>query len=146
MNMFSRMAGLPRGAALLVAVSMLALYAAGAGAADVKVTLSGKQEVPPVKTKASGSGTISIGADKSVQGSISTKNIAATAAHIHEGAAGQNGPVIIPLTRGGDDSWKVPPDAKLTDEQYAAFEAGKLYVNVHTQHYPGGEIRAQLKP
>lgn len=130
----------------LAAVFGLVLFAVSAGATDVKVKLSGKQEVPPVKTKASGSGTISIDADKSVHGSIGTKNIAATAAHIHDGAAGQNGPVIIPLTRGGDDSWMVPADAKLTDAQYADFQAGKLYVNVHTQHYPGGEIRAQLKP
>jgi len=145
MNKFSRKAGRPLGAALLVAVSM-AMFAGGALAGDVQVTLSGDQEVPPVKTMASGSGTISIGADKSVHGGITTKGLSASAAHIHEAAAGENGPVIIPLTKSGADGWMVPANAKLTDAQYSAFEAGKLYVNVHTKEHPGGEIRAQLKP
>ena len=39
----------------------------------------------------------------------------ATAAHIHQGARGQNGPVIIPLTKSSDNTWSVPPDAKFTD-------------------------------
>ena len=145
MSTFSSKAGRPRGAALLVAVSM-AMFAGGAAAADIQVTLSGDQEIPPVKTMASGSGTISIGADKSVHGSITTKGLTAAAAHIHEAAAGENGPVIIPLTKSGADGWMVPANAKLTDAQYSAFEAGKLYVNVHTKEHPNGEIRAQLKP
>ena len=114
-------------------------------AADVKVTLSGDQEVPPVKSAGSGTGTITIGADKSVSGSVTTTGIAATAAHIHEGAAGANGPVIIPLTKSGD-TYAVPAGAKLTDAQFASFQAGKLYVNAHTAANPGGEIRGQLKP
>lgn len=75
-----------------------------------------------------------------------TRNgIAGTAAHIHEAAAGKNGPVIIPLTKNGD-TYAVPAGAKLTDEQFASFQAGNLYVNVHTAVNPGGEMRAQLKP
>jgi hypothetical protein len=50
----------------------------------MKVKLTGDQEVPPVQTQASGSGTIRVNADKSVSGSITTKGIKATAAHIHE--------------------------------------------------------------
>jgi len=124
-----------------------ALFVAGiALAADVKVNLSGDQEVPAVKTAATATGTFSIGADKSVSGSVSTKGIQATAAHIHEGASGSNGNVIVPLTKGNDDTFTVPAGAKLTDAQYAEFQAGKLYVNVHSAANPGGEIRAQLKP
>ena len=114
---------------------------------QVKVTLSGDEEVPPVKTSASGSGTITIGADKSVSGSVVTKGIEGTAAHIHEGAPEKNGPVIIPLTKGSHNAtWSVPAGAKLTDAQYDAFKAGNLYVNVHSAANKGGEIRAQLKP
>jgi hypothetical protein len=67
-------------------------------------------------------------------------------AHVHLGAAGENGPVIIKLTQGADGVWSVPADTKLTDDQYTAFMAGKLYVNVHSAANKSGEIRGQLKP
>ena len=112
-----------------------------------KVTLSGTQEVPPVKTSASGSGTITVGSDKSVSGSVTTSGVNGTAAHIHTGAAGQNGPVAVPLAKGADgNTWSVPAGAKLTDAQYDAYKAGNLYVNVHSAANKGGEIRGQLKP
>ena len=112
----------------------------------IKIKLTGDQEVPPVKTAASGSGTIIIKSDKSVSGSISITGVDATAAHIHEGPAGKNGPVIVPLTKGADNTWSVAPGAKLTDAQYASYQAGNLYVNVHSAANKGGEIRAQIKP
>lgn len=111
-----------------------------------RVTLSGDQEVPAVMTSASGSGTITINADKTVSGSVTTTGVAGTMAHIHIGAAGKNGPVIVPLTKSGDSTWSVPAGAKLTDAQYDAYKAGDLYVNVHSAAHKGGEIRAQLKP
>ena len=111
------------------------------------VTLSGNEEVPPVTTSATGGGTITVGDDKSVSGSVKTSGVAATAAHIHIGALGKNGPVIVPLVKGSDGStWSVPAGAKLTDAQYDAYKAGNLYVNVHSAANKGGEIRGQLKP
>src|SRR5215471_6322516 len=111
----------------------LALAAGSALAADVKVSLSGNQEVPAVKTEASGGGTISIGDDKAVSGSITTTGINGTAAHIHEAPAGKNGGVIVPLAKGSSDgTWAVPNGAKLSDAQLASFKAGNLYVNVHS--------------
>jgi hypothetical protein len=89
-------------------------------------------------------GTITVSADKSVSGSITTSGIDAKAAHIHEGERGKNGPVIIPLNKTADNMWSVPEGAKLTNAQYASYMAGNLYVNVHTAANPGGEIRAQL--
>jgi len=111
------------------------------------VTLSGGEEVPPVTTPGSGSGTISVKEDKSVSGSVTIKGFTATAAHIHTGAAGRNGPVIVPLTKSSDgNTWSVPEGKKLTDAQYDAYKAGNLYVNVHSAKYKGGEVRGQLKP
>jgi hypothetical protein len=131
----------------LTALTVLAVGACWAGfvlAKDVKVTLSGANEVPPVTTTASGEGTISIADDGTVSGSVTTKGVNGTAAHIHMGAAGKNGGVIVPLTKDGD-TYKVPAGAKLNAEQMAAFKAGELYVNVHSAANPGGEIRGQLK-
>jgi hypothetical protein len=127
------------------AMAFLALSAA-ASAEQVRVELSGAAEVPPVETKASGSGVINIGVDNSITGIVHTSGVNATMAHIHDGAAGKSGPVIIPLIREGSDGWTVPPNTKLTEEQVKAFKAGDLYVNVHSSAHPAGEIRGQLKP
>lgn len=113
---------------------------------DNRVMLRGNQEVPPVTTSASGNGTITVGPDKSLSGSITTTGVAATAAHIHDGAPGRNGPVIIPLVKTSENVWSVPAGGKLTDAQHASYRAGNLYVNVHSAANKGGEIRGQLRP
>ncbi len=133
-------------AMLAIAASAFAAGAGPAAATDVKVALTGGHEVPPVTTNAAGKGTLAINADKSVSGSIDTSGVEGTMAHIHEAAAGKNGPIIVPLEKHGDHGWAVPAGAKLTDAQYKAFQKGDLYVNVHSAAHPGGEIRAQLKP
>ena len=131
----------------MLAAAILAIGTFAGGivfAADVKVTLSGANEVPPVTTSATGDGTISIADDGAVSGSVTTKGVHGTAAHIHMGAAGKNGPVIVPFTKDGD-TYKAPAVAKLTAEQMTAFKAGDLYFNVHSAANPGGELRNQLK-
>ena len=110
------------------------------------VALSGNQEVPAVSTGASGSGTITVLMDRSVSGTVTTAGVAGTAAHIHLAAPGQNGPVIVPLNKMGDNVWAVPPSIRFNDAQYEAFKLGNLYVNVHSAANPGGEIRGQLTP
>lgn len=124
------------------------LVAAGgfAGAVELKVTLTGAEETPPVATSATGTGSIAIAADKTVRGTIKTTGMEGTVAHIHVGAPGQSGPPIITLEKGADGAWSVPAGSKLTDEQYASFKAGQLYVNVHSAEHKAGEIRGQLKP
>jgi hypothetical protein len=129
-----------------VAAAALIAFSASSLAVDLKVTLTGAEETPPVVTSASGSGTITIAADKSVSGTIKTMGIEGTVAHIHVGAPGQAGPPIITLNKGADGLWSVPAGSKLTAEQYASFKAGNLYVNVHSAEHKPGEIRAQLKP
>lgn len=108
--------------------------------------LTGAQEVPPVTTAATGSANIQVAADGAVSGSVTTSGVVSTMAHIHIGPAGQNGPVIVPLTKTGDNTYVVPAGAKLTPAQLAAYNMGSLYVNVHSNTHKGGEIRAQLKP
>lgn len=132
---------------LAMASAGLLLIGAGiATAGDSKVSLTGADEVPAVTTSATGAGTITVGADKSVTGKVTTKGIAGTVAHVHLGAPGKNGPPVITLTKTSDNVWSVPEGSKLTDEQYASYQAGDLYVNVHSAEHKGGEIRAQLKP
>lgn len=130
------------------AAAVAAVFAAVgvANAADVAVTLSGDQEVPPVTTTAKGEGTITVGDDKAVSGRVTTSGVAGTAAHIHLAAPGSSGPPVITLEKSGDDAWVVPDGATLTDEQYESFKAGHLYVNVHSAQNRAGEIRGQLEP
>jgi hypothetical protein len=129
------------------AIACIAVFLAGSALAkDVQVTLTGSEETPPVTTSATGTGKISIAPDRSVKGSIKTTGIEGVAAHIHVGAPGQSGPPIITLTKGADGTWTVPEGSKLTDQQFADFTSGKLYVNVHSAEHKSGEIRAQLKP
>lgn len=110
-----------------------------------QVTLSGANEVPAVTTPATGTGTVTMMPDRSVSAKITVTGMTATASHIHEGAAGTNGPVIVPFTKTADNTFEAPAGAKLTESQYASYKAGNLYVNVHSAKNPGGEVRAQLK-
>lgn len=129
-----------------VALCATPLIISGPTRADeIKLTLSGTQEVPPTNTSATGIGTVTVNADMTVSARITTTGMAATAAHIHMAPAGQNGPVIVPFSKSGD-AWVAAPGAKLTEAQYAAYKAGNTYVNVHSAAVPSGEIRAQIRP
>ncbi|WP_353202082.1 CHRD domain-containing protein [Polynucleobacter sp.] len=112
----------------------------------MNVTLAGSQEVPPVTTSASGKGSIMVGSDGSVSGSVTTAGVDATMAHIHEAPMGQNGPVIVPFAKTSDNVWSVPAGSKLTAAQLQSLKSGNLYINVHSAANKGGEIRGQLKP
>jgi hypothetical protein len=109
------------------------------------LTLSGASEVPPVTTSAGGTATVTINPDRTVVAKVTATGMTATASHIHEGAAGSNGPVIVPFTKTADNTFSSSDGAKLTESQYASYKAGNLYVNVHSAAHPGGEVRAQLK-
>ncbi len=130
---------------VVAAFSLAACAGMASGGKTMNVSLSGAQEVPPVAAAGSGSGAITIADDGSVSGSVTTTGVQGTMAHIHMGAKGKNGPVIVPLQKNGD-TYTVPAGAKLSDAQLQAFKAGDLYVNVHTAANKGGEIRAQLTP
>jgi hypothetical protein len=115
-------------------------------ASDSTPTLTGAEEVPPVNTQASGVSRIAVIGDKTLIGTVEISNLNATAAHIHQAPRGQNGPVIIPLVKTGENVWSVPGNTGLTSAPFDAHRSGNLYVNVHSAANPNGEIRAQLKP
>ena len=112
--------------------------------AEEKIALTGASEVPAVTTAAAGTATVDIKPDRSVKVLVVVTGMTATASHIHEAAAGANGPVIVPFTKTGDNTFASADGAKLTDAQYESYKAGKLYVNVHSAANPGGEVRGQL--
>ena len=88
---------------LRVALSAATVWVIGHSGAtlanEITVALSGQNEIPPVTTPATGTGTLTVGPDKSVSGKVTISGMSATVAHIHEAATGTNGPIIIPLTK-----------------------------------------------
>lgn len=143
--MFNTQKSLRSRLSLVAPAALLLLASANLYAQQpVSISLSGSGEVPPVVTSATATGQITVLPDHSVSGSIKTSGFVPTMAHIHEAPAGHNGPVIIKLTQTANDSFAVPPNAKLTASQYASYLAGNLYVNVHSAQHPNGEIRVQL--
>lgn len=139
MNSILRQALLGTGLAVSVATAAM-----GVSAADFSAKLGGAQEVPPVKTMATGSAHFEVKDDMSITGSVKTEGIKAIAAHIHDGAKGVNGGVVVALTATGANEWSVPKDARLTANQLNKLKAGGLYVNVHSDAHQDGEIRGQL--
>ena len=146
MNSVPRTVGRARRIAMNVFAVLLTSSAICASSQEIKVVLSGNQEIPPVATSASGTGTITVNADRSVIGNATITGMSVTVAHLHEGAAGTSGPIIIPLIRTADNVWSVPSGARLTDAQYESYKAGNLYFNIHSEAHRSGEIRGQIKP
>lgn len=70
---------------------------------------------------------------------------AASAAHVHKGAAGASGPPVVPMTKpdaAGKSSGCATVDGAVIKD-ILANPAG-YYVNVHNAEFPGGAIRGQL--
>jgi CHRD domain len=68
-------------------------------------------------------------------------------AHFHRAASGNNGPVVIWLTRKGEPvSSPIAGTVTLTPDQAQEFTAGDWYINVHTKNHPAGAIRGQVLP
>jgi len=129
---------------LAAAVGVMAGCATMSPTTEQKVALIGGNEVPAVATTATGTATVDVKPDRSVKVLVVVTGMTATASHIHEAAVGANGPVIVPFTKTGDNTFASADGAKLTDAQYESYKAGKLYVNVHSAANPGGEIRGQI--
>ncbi len=65
----------------------------------------------------------------------------ATAAHIHVGPPGNNGPVVFNL---GDASSPIDVTGPIPPGGLNVLDAGNLYVNVHSEAFPGGEVRGLI--
>lgn len=125
--------------------------------APINVTLTGANEVPPVTTSATGNFRATPGSS-SLAFTLTANGTALTAAHIHQGAAGTNGPVVAflfgPNAAGVssiNNSGTItaanlvgPMAGKTWAEFMTELNAGRLYVNVHSVQNPGGEIRGQI--
>ncbi len=121
--------------------------------------LAGSNEAPPVATRGTGAALATLdGLTFALSGTFS--NLASpvdltirNGAHIHEAPPGENGPILVELGPVLDPldqrNGSFPDGANtfvLTSAEQEALFDGLLYVNVHTQNTPTGEVRGQLLP
>lgn len=107
-------------------------------------TLSGASEVPANASTATGSASITYNTITKIMTVVVTySGLTATAAHIHQGAAGANGSVIFPFASPVTSPINYTSIA-LDATQEATLYANGYYVNVHSATYGGGEIRGQI--
>lgn len=120
------------------------------------MNLEGQQVVTPVSTSAYGSGIISISRDQSnVHYMFTAGNLSspATEAHLHKQIMGENGEAVYDLTTSlqllGNDViasgfWKNTSVPSFTFENVMTFEADSIYIDIHNELYPEGELRGQV--
>lgn len=123
----------------------------GTGADDLPFALSGDNEVPPVATGASGFGNVNVdGTSITLTGSFMDLEGNYRFSHIHAGATGSNGPVVVTLMatvdsdqRGG--TYEAGMNTFEVSPTFAdSLRAGLAYVNVHSDAAPSGELRGQI--
>lgn len=116
---------------------------------NLEAKLSGKDEVPgPGVTDGAGVAEIRIEGQEVCYKLNATMGEMPTAAHIHTGATGASGPVLVnlmPMFNKGESGFTaencLPPSSAVP--QIAENPAG-FYVNIHTAEHPDGAIRGQL--
>jgi CHRD domain len=125
--------------------------------------MTGKDEVPPHDTKASGDAEFTLSADgKTMSYKVNVMNIdKVTMAHIHQGKVGENGPPVVwlfnsssnptgpmngMLSQGKITSSDLvgPLKGKQMSDLVKLINDGQAYANVHTEPNPKGEIRGQI--
>jgi hypothetical protein len=156
---------------MFLLVLALAVPAAAGSQRNFRAHLAGRNEVPPVgpvDTNAQGQAIFQLSKDETeLEFKLIVANIEdVTQAHIHCGAAGVNGPVVVFLYGFGpivspngvlsegvrtDDNVIPLPDSAACPGGISDFadlvekiRSGGAYVNVHTVDHPGGEIRGQI--
>jgi hypothetical protein len=128
-----------------------------------RAALTGEQQVPAVQTGGIGAAAFEVARDRrSIGFQLAAKDLSSeiTGAHIHLGAAGSNGPVVVELVMSTGVSGtafftsgrltpadQVGPLAGQPDfgQLIAAMSGGSAYVNVHTSDFPAGEVRGQVE-
>lgn len=114
-----------------------------------RASLIGAREMPPVLSAMTGSGTFTLSTsglqyDIAISGAGSFSGSTITMAHFHRGSASVNGPVVGTINVSGSHftgTW-----TNLTQQDRHDLSMGNIYVNVHTQAHPNGEIRGQVTP
>lgn len=133
---------------IVLLIGLPSLLTAQPGQLMFTAHLTGDQEVPAVTTDAEGLVTVLISPDRTsmqIQGVVSGLSGPAVAAHLHAGAAGQNGGVVVdlgPIRNGNNFAGELSLPPGLLKQLLAT----GIYVNVHTAANPGGEIRGQMIP
>ena len=79
-----------------------------------------------------------------VTGTYQGMSSPATAAHLHFGAPGRPGPLAQPLEVTTSPEGEVTGTAELTDQQVGALQAQSLYVQIHSEDNPAGELRGWI--
>ena len=121
-----------------------------------KAVLSGKNVVPPVKTKATGTATFNFSKDgKTLFYKLTVHNLNnVIMAHIHHAPKGKDGPIAVWLYKGQPKGMVngVLSKGMLTnkiidfDSLRTWIKNGDAYVLIHTKAHPNGEIRGMIKP
>ena len=110
--------------------------------------LEGSQEVPAVQTETQGTAILRVTADKKLHSKVIIQKLAVGDAlrfgHIHLGAAGFNGPVRINLVPTPADFGE-NKELQLTDLQFTLITTAAVYVNVHSNFFPAGIVRGQIR-
>jgi CHRD domain len=113
--------------------------------------LTASQETPPTTTPGFGNATVTFDANRqNVTVTITVSNLGSPINnfHIHKGAAGVAGPVVLNLIGlggtfvNGTMTGTFPVDP--TTAQEMVQNPANFYVNVHTTAFPNGAIRGQL--
>jgi hypothetical protein len=137
---------------LLVGALCASLVGARAQIVELRATLSASQEVPASSSPATGSAIMlyDVGTNTfDLMVTINGMTNPATASHIHEAAAGVNGPVVTNLggeavyTRSGSTLRATFRNVTHGGDRVKLLQAGAYY-NIHSAQFPGGEIRGQL--
>jgi hypothetical protein len=127
-----------------------------------KAILSGSESIPVVETIAKGDASFTLIKDeKALSYYVTVSDIEnVTAAHIHLGKKGENGPPVAVITndrKAGKFSGTLaegtitkkelmgPMMGKSVEDLFKQIKKGNAYLNVHTDKYPNGEIRGQIK-
>jgi len=144
--------------ALVLVVGFAITVSAAHEGLEFNVSLSPDQEVMDVTSDATGEAYFAVSEDgESLEFTVSALNLMGTmAGHLHSGATGENGPVELLLFENAEptDSNGEVASGTLTAEDLVgdmtwqdfskALVAGEIYVNLHTEENPDGEIRGQL--
>ncbi|MDA1372449.1 MAG: CHRD domain-containing protein [Proteobacteria bacterium] len=109
-----------------------------------RARLSPMPTTPQTVTEITGEGEVILtlsGNTLSVTGNFSGMSSAATMAHIHNGPPAQPGPVVHPLEVTASTGGAIGGELQLTDAQVTSLKNNSLYVQVHSENNPPGELR-----